>query len=253
MESNHPIKIPVLNILAGSLLISWREKARFSRALALPTLLLVSAWALTILFMQELKEVGPWVVWLLYLFYLLAFSIFAVTCHRLILTTDEQSLFSVPLTRRQLKFAAWFIVVYIIYNLAKIAISITLLKFGLEPAALNPGSTLPYATVIASTPAMYIMARLSLVFPATAVDTNIGLKWSWQCTRHNGWRMVVIIGLYPGLISALLWLVSREATTAIEQAIIGLFYYLGAAVEIFALSLTYKEIAGLYIEDTLTA
>lgn len=219
----------------------------------MPTLLLVSAWALTILFMQEIKEVGPWVIWLLYLFYLLAFSIFAVTCHRLILTKDEQGLFSVSFTFRQLKFAAWFIVVYIIYNLAKIAISTTLLKLGLEPAALNSSGTLHSITIISSTPAMYIMARLSLVFPATAVDTNIGLKWSWECTRHNGWRMVVIIGLYPGLISTLLWLVSREATTAIEQTIIGLFYYVGAAVEIFALSLTYKEIAGLYADDTLTA
>lgn len=219
----------------------------------MPTLLLVSAWALTILFMQEIKEVGPWVVWLLYLFYLLAFSIFAVTCHRLILTEDEKGLFFVSFTFRQLKFAAWFIVVYAIYNLAKFAVSIMLLKFGIEPGALNPGSTLHYVTVIASTPAMYIMARLSLVFPATAIDTNFGLKWSWQCTRHNGWRMVVIIGLYPGLISTLLWLASREAATVVEQTIIGLFYYLGAAVEIFALSLTYKEIAGLYADDTLTA
>lgn len=219
----------------------------------MPTLLLVSAWALTILFTQEIKEVGPWVVWLLYLFYLSAFSIFAVTCHRLILTEDEKHLFSISFALRQLKFAGWFVVVYIIYNLAKIAVSITLLKFGIDPGAINSSGTLHAITVISSTPAMYIMSRLSLVFPATAVDTNVGLKWSWEGTRHNGWRMVVIIGLYPGLISTLLWLVSREATTAIEQAIIGLFYYLGAAVEIFALSLTYKEIAGLHAEDTLTA
>lgn len=64
-------------------------------------------------------------------------------------------------------------------------------------------------------------------------------------TRDNGWRMVVVIELYPGLINTLIWLISRSEATVMEETIIAMLYYVCLAVEIFALSLAYKALVTL--------
>jgi hypothetical protein len=83
---------------------------------------------------------------------------------------------------------------------------------------------------------------MCLVFPATAIDRKGGLQWSWDKTRGNGWRMAIVFGLYPWLIGSAIWLLSRDEPTMVEWALTAVLYYVGLAVQVFALSLTYKEV-----------
>ncbi len=52
--------------------------------------------------------------------------------------------------------------------------------------------------------------------------------------------MLVIVGLYPWLISILLWLIIRGDPSLIRQMITAFLYYIGLALEATALSLTFK-------------
>jgi membrane-anchored glycerophosphoryl diester phosphodiesterase (GDPDase) len=90
-------------------------------------------------------------------------------------------------------------------------------------------------------PALYLVGRISLVFPSIAIDHNKSMRWSWQVTKGNGLRMFIIVGALPWLLSILLGLLWRENATLVEQAILGVVMYILMAIEIFALSLTYKE------------
>jgi len=98
-----------------------------------------------------------------------------------------------------------------------------------------------YAILLASIPAMYVMARLSLVFPATAIDKGIRLKQSWEITRDNGWRLTLIVFLYPWLINLVVWFLLRDNATILEKVLVSILYYIGLAIGIFALSLSYQH------------
>ena len=235
-------KLPVLKIVIGSLVLPWYQRARFSSALATPTLLLVSFWALNVAFKDESNVLLSWLVLPLYL---VVFSIFAVTCHRLILLPQENPTFRITFAKREFKFLAWVVLIFLTFYLS---IMSALMIFSYIPLRIKGDidftkNVLFVMESIARVFAIYIFARLCLVFPAAAIDEDRGFYWSWVNTRHNGWRMAVIVGLYPWLISLVIWLLSRTEATLLEKLITGLLYYLGMAVEVFALSLTYREIS----------
>jgi hypothetical protein len=39
--------------------------------------------------------------------------------------------------------------------------------------------------------ALYLTARLSLIFPAISIGQSYGLSWSWRLTIGNGWRILL--------------------------------------------------------------
>ena len=41
--------------------------------------------------------------------------------------------------------------------------------------------------------ALYVLARLSLVLPRTAIDQRPTLQGSWRLSRSNGWRLAVVL------------------------------------------------------------
>jgi hypothetical protein len=80
------------------------------------------------------------------------------------------------------------------------------------------------------------------VFPAKAIDEKANIKWSWEMTRNNGWRMFVIVGFYPWLLGMLIWLVWRNEASIFEDVIFSLLTLLTLVLEVIALSFTYKEL-----------
>ena len=92
-------------------------------------------------------------------------------------------------------------------------------------------------------PGLYLLGRVSLLFPAKAIDEKIDLKKSWEITKNNGWRIFVIIGFYPWILGMIIWLVwGREEASLFEDVISSLLTVLILALEVVALSFTYKEL-----------
>ena len=244
-------KLPLFKIIAGAFVIPWYDKGRFSRRLVLPTLLLVVIMAI---WMQLESKVAA-LNWSFLLLYWIAFSIFAVTCHRLILIDDNDSSnqFQINLSKREFRFLLRLIAVYLVMGMV-LAVFMTILmnlSIGTEPVVNEASGEIfnermsqdafEWYKTLAYIPALYVVGRISLVFPSTAIDQDKGIKWSWQATKGNGMRMFVIVCVLPWLMSILLGLFWRENATLVEQALLGLIAYIVMAIEIFALSLTYKE------------
>jgi hypothetical protein len=243
-------KISVSRILTSSIVIAWQRREKFLTALALPTLLLVIIWALHWTFVDQSNLVIGWTVGSIYV---AAFGIFAVTCHRLILVENQVAAFRLSVRTRELKFVGWLFVVYAIYYAISLAPLTVLMNSPIADDLVESPDSFYYAQILFSVPAMYILARLCLVFPATAIDKRLGLRWSWLRTRDNGWRIVIVIGIYPWIISTAIWLISREDATLVEQVLTALMYYVGLALEVFALSLTYKAVVAIDEEGALSA
>ena len=231
-------KLPFLNIIAASLYFAWSNKAEFLRAISLPTLLLAVFWAVGTNYATELQSY----LWLPYLLgYGLSFSFLAVTCHRLILIgdADRHKSFKAKPGYRELRFLLWVVVIYAVESILE-GITWYLSK------DVGGGDIGAWVKQIASIPALYVLARLSLAFPAVAIDRNAGLRWSWIRTRGNGWRIFVVVGLFPWLTDMAIGHAWREEATVLEETILSIFTFIGLAIEIIALSFVYKELAKQY-------
>lgn len=236
-------RLPIYKIVADTLSTTWIRKEEYLRAISAPTLVLVIIWALWSTFPKQIGIYGGSIGLLVYG---LGFSLFAVTCHRLILVRGEDRYIAINVrfSIRELKFLGWLASVYAIVTILEAIPSTIVMNMS---DSINPEEERFYWTMLLlSIPALYVLGRVSLVFPATAIDRKVSLKWSWIRTKNNGWRMFVVVGLFPWLLSVLIWLMWREDATTLEKVILTLASYLGFATEVFALSHTYKEFENHY-------
>jgi hypothetical protein len=244
-----PDPIPVVSILRDAISVPWRKRATMFRALFGISVILV---ALNVLLQPYTKDGQPVmefqkVISNLVLAVLsgLAFAIFAVTCHRLILLGDE----SVPnfglkkWTSRETRFVGWVLLGYVCYAVIALLLSIPVLAFLLMchlPAELA-GVILGFTFMI---PCTYVFARISVLLPATAVDERPNVKWASDLTDGNGWRLVLIVGVLP----CVLWYAPSYLLG--HSMVIDVFVYAAGCVlyviEIAALSLSYQHLTGRY-------
>jgi hypothetical protein len=238
-------KLPFLKIIAAAVFFAWTNKAELLKAIAAPTLLLVVVWGLWLSFADELPSLFTWI---LLLSYGLSFSFLAVTCHRLILIGGDgrYKSFNEKPGYRELRFLAWVIVIYAIKSILEFVARIPVQYVSSGLLVEDGGSIADWIEQIASIPALYVLGRLSLVFPAAAIDKDSSLRWSWIRTYGNGWRIFIIVGLFPWLIGMVIGAAWREDATVLEQVVLSILAYVGLAIEIIALSFTYKELAKQY-------
>jgi hypothetical protein len=182
-----PDPIPVISIIRDAIAVPWRKRATMFRALFGISVILV---ALNVLLQPCTKDGQPVmefqkVISNLVLAVLsgLAFAIFAVTCHRLILLGDE----SVPnfglkkWTSRETRFVGWVLLGYVCYAVIALLLSIPVLAFLLmcHLPAESAGVILGFTFMI---PCTYVFARISVLLPATAVDERPNAKWASDLT-----------------------------------------------------------------------
>ena len=241
-------KLPFLNVIAASVYFAWTNKSEFLKAISVPTLALVVVGGVWLLLSDDIPAYFSWVMLLAYG---LGFSFLAVSCHRLILmdAADRYKSFNARPGYRELRFLAWVIVIYTIKSVVGGIVYILVVYLGGSVFAEQSGVVSEWIKQIALLPALYVLARLSLAFPATAIDKRSGLNWSWARTRGNGWRLFVVVGLFPWLVSTMFWFVWREEATVLEQVVLSILTYIGLSIEIIALSFAYKELEKHYVPD----
>jgi hypothetical protein len=231
-------------VVQEALAIPWRRREDFAWALALP-LALLAALALLWYFAAELlRPLSGWALYFTYCGLFAAFfTLFAVSCHRLVLLAPPRRLGILPRpvwSRRESRFLFWMLTLWILFA--------AIWWLGLVVAANVGGrqadfegwfKVLEFTTKL---PAFYVIARLSLVFPATAVDRDVGLRWAWRTSRGNGWRLVVVVTVLPWLVSHLVGFLYRDEPSAVEIVLLTLFGTALFAIEIAALSIAYREL-----------
>lgn len=238
-------KLPFLRIIAAAMLFAWTNRAKFINAISLPTLTMVIVWGVWLYFSDGISSFFSWIILLCYG---LSFSFLAVTCHRLILIGDAEryNSYHAKPGYRELRFLAWLIVIFVIKSVLEFVTQI-FVQYVSGGIFAEGGGSIPYWIMhISSIPALYVLARLSLAFPATAIDMRSSLRWSWARTQGNGWRIFVVVCLFPWFISMVLWFVWREEATLMEQVVLSILAYVGLAIEVVALSFTYKELVKHY-------
>ncbi|WP_375593509.1 hypothetical protein ABWI00_15820 [Algihabitans albus] len=151
---------------------------------------------------------------------LFAYAVFAVAWHRALLVGEAPSL--IPrLGYRQLRFWLMSLLIPLIL-VGLVAVPAVVLGYlaGGEASAVGL-FLLPLVLC-----GLYVAARFSFVFPASAVDERFGLGASWRTTAGNAWRL---IGAY--LLASLPMLLAVVVLLALSGPMLGFGGLLGGTGE----------------------
>lgn len=234
-------RLNVARVVFGAFVMPWWNKRAFGQALALPVLTITTLLLSSYFSGEHLPRSS---IWLLYCVHVALFTLFAVTCHRLVLLDSSSVALTwlPPWTWRETRFVFFLFAVWLAATIAMV-VALTLIANVSLPVFGEPDNTwIDWAGPAAKVPMLYLFARLCLVFPATAVDRKVNLKWSWTRTRKNGWRLVAVVSILPWVISEALGLLYRGDPSAIEVVLLTLLAVILLAVEVAALSLSYREL-----------
>ena len=229
-------KLPVLKILTQAFVVPWELRVELIKKLSVPILFLIG-----IGYVEEYSN-GIYDYLFAFIGYL-AYVFLAVTCHRIIILGKN----SVPTfgvrkwTMREARFFSWLVGLYImigvmIFSIAALPSVIIPLFEGRVMYLVIPVS------IISALPGVYVLSRLSLIFPATSVDEKANIKWAWDISRNNGWRLAVIVCALPAAAGYIQNVLIGEDDGVLKSTLLMLVAFVVLIIEIAALSLTYKEL-----------
>jgi len=130
-----------------------------------------------------------------------------IACHRIFLLPAnevENSRFF-PFSGYEPYYIGWGLLLGLCTALINIPFSMVLIPF-IGTAATDSAQPVQLIglMLITQVPVSYFVSRWSLVLPAAAIGKReVSLKWSWQLSAGNGWRLTVLVGILPMLFSAI--------------------------------------------------
>lgn len=232
-------KLSITHILQTVLLDLSEKKAFLLQRLIILAIIMTALESISSVFIDDTNFRVLVIYWF---FYAVVFTLFAVTCHRVIIlgpnSVPTYGLYSFSM--REVRFFGWGFVIYLCMSLITLLIMLTteVLSFDEE---LNKYLWI-LVMYIVFIPGTYIFSRLSILFPATAADHRNDMKWAWDTTKGNGWRLLILLGVVPmfiGFMTNLFAGISISIDTAINfiSSILAIF-------EIAILSHIYKLLSG---------
>ncbi len=236
-------KLPILHILLSVLKNLNTQKSALLKRLAFLAIVMTAFESLADFFTLETSFTILIIYWLTYG---MVFTLFAVTCHRVILLGPE----SVPkyglhsISLREIRFFGWGFVTYFYLSLITF-FSMFPMGFFTFDAESNMYHMMIYS-FISIIPGTYLFSRLSILFPATAVDHRKDMEWAWETTKGNGWRLLILLGMIPIFIKLFLGIFAGISLSMdIALNFIGSIL---AAFEIALLSHAYKFLSDQGVE-----
>jgi hypothetical protein len=206
MNDRNPDLLPVLSIMRNAFAIPWRKRAVMFRALLPTSVILIALDRLANSFKGEPQNlVSLAVLCVSSILWFVVTPLFAVTCHRLILLGEG----SVPKhglmtwSRREGRFIGWLLLATAftgaVVVVMMLPITLFLVKFYLPESLLK--LICPICVLLPLVLCGYMMARCSILLPATAVDERRKLAWAWETTQGNGWRLFLVIFFLPAALN----------------------------------------------------
>ena len=233
-------QLNVKRILLGAFVFPWHYREAFFKALIIPLLCIVAFEQ----GMGQIEHHASIYYLMLFVLYLGAMTLFSVVCHRLVLI-DPKAVSSAPILRfgrRELRFLYWGILLSLVFMTIGL-LWVLLVSFTMQYSIGGPDNLGWYVAIfIAAIPASYVIARLSVLFPAIATDMEYSLKWAWRLTANNGWRLAVIVAGFPVILAAVINVLYRDQASLMETIVLSFVGTVLTAVEVVAISLAYQEL-----------
>ncbi|HEX7025712.1 MAG TPA: hypothetical protein VF268_00580 [Gammaproteobacteria bacterium] len=237
-----PHPLPILETLYKSIAWPWYYRKQLGLAL-LPSFLALAGLEFASLYTPMMNEgKGTW----LFALISLPFGIlYIITIHRfLILGPEATPKFGMFEWRGR----EWRYLLYLIGLSILLGVIAVIPLMALFSSAAGSGQS-AFRTIImliVCLPALLMFARLSLVFPAIAINSNFSLAAVWQAGKGNTFRLAVIVYWMPAGAAILDYFLPDNLPQYVEAVVIltwVLLSYALWAIEIACLSFAYKYLA----------
>lgn len=269
------ISLSVSVTIAEALRLSWSNRQLFGRFMILPVAMATLLGLVSLGLYDKSDQTVSSIIWSFGIFIpdFLVLTWFAVACHRLILI-GAGAVAEFGLTRwtwRETRFFLWMLLVYTIGYLFMLLGNTTLFAVSFFVANACGFSTQTISLIMehqsfflgmilfASIPFAYVVGRLSLLLPATAIDLHASVNSAWDLSEGNGWRVAILVGGVPMAfmaIQASIWMIPSwlfgesvhetqavvDITSISSTFLSSVFRYALATVEIAILSITYRRL-----------
>lgn len=229
-SEEHEFKLPVFKLVIGAFSTPWKLRKELIAKLAFPILILVIIGLLERSHNDLVSILGMTFV----IIKSVVMIIFVITCHRIVILGSKSVSGGVlpRWTQRETRFLGWVLGIYFIATFAIYAtVSLSSLLLGYN-----------FILIIAAVPGLHMLARLSVIFPATAVDERPDMKIAWDLTEGNGWRLVLCVCLLPVVLSFLQAILEGEEVRLATTIALDVVSYIIFIIEIAAVSLAFKEL-----------
>ena len=172
-------------------------------------------------------------------------TVFAITCHRLVILGDG----SVPVygqlswSNREWRFVGLFLVVGLTLLAGFLLGWLPFVFLGTVLASKSKIWLIPLVSVavVCVFGATYYAARISLILPACAIDKRLGIRESMVLTENNGWKMVFIVFGMPFVLALVTDLLKVNST--IFEYLFEPLWVIVYLFEVTLLSMAYKELS----------
>lgn len=191
-ESSKNNKLPVFKIISASFHLTlhhYKTLLKFAIPLAITVPL------------SKVTSFGLLMQTLFQILFFMALVISIVGCHRTFLLHIETKIFRWGW--REIKYLGRTLILLLTLS-ASLLSTLIIMSFTVDMMLSISNKALPVilpgmlASLIFSLFMLYIVARFSLILPATAVDASKQrLHFSWQLTKNNGWRLTFLLGFLP--------------------------------------------------------
>jgi len=251
MQVASSMRLPLAKVVAGALVLAWERRYALFYALWLPLLLGIafsiaegtwgpSSWESGTP-EENARMQSALLLWTLPLFALTV--VFAVRSYRVYLLGSEQQQVFAPISwgLRETRF---------IFAIAAVAFVFAsgLFMFSGLMALVWPGvgefAGSRYGLALVLPPA-YLAGRFLLAFPALASDgaddVLQALRQSWEITNRNGWRVVVLCVVAPGVVAWALEQISQLSVPGITL-LTSVAVWLVMPVELALVALAYATL-----------
>ncbi len=243
-------KLPVVQVLREAIDIVWIAKRHLFVGLIPTALLYLLTINLIRFLIPQTGEVSfTTAIWayVAIVFLIPAYTFCAVTIHRLVLLGPG----SVPwygqlsVSRRELKFAGYVIgawaVFYLLFAANSSLITSILNESDLVELFASGGAINILIFAFFVTPAAYVLARISMGFPAIATDHYSGWRGAWRLSRGNSLRLFFVTMVVP-------WVYERitDYLPGSDQIVVWLFYT-STAFAVFVVEIAIVSIAFKYL------
>ncbi len=224
--------LPMLQIIKRAASIVWNDKFNLLRALVIPYIMMILIENFLPHIVVKLGIVTGLVIGVLKS---LVYAQFVVSCHRLILLGGNSiPKFGIIIPRkREFRYWGWTLGFGFIIAIGG-AILIYLLDFiGVDHKGIG--------IILVCIPVFYVIARWTLILPAVAVDQRASLKWAWEQSKSNGFRILALLAIPVIPIYGLITLITDDSPF-ILSGLVMLLRFILTVIGIIYISLTYKEL-----------
>lgn len=232
-------RLPLLEIVWGAFALPWHLRRELVRVAFMPLLAVMLGWFVLCVFGSD--ESAFFIV----TFQNVAYAWLAISIHRLVLLGEEHAragLFRDSGLRRLCLCVAVGLGLWILFYLVDrllLMIAVPLLRPYVPAPAPNEIDPI---YLVAGWLAWWPVARFTMLLPAIAIDRPVGLLATWNLSRGNSWKLVLIVCALPYLLEKAMKLVYGDRFSMLQAVSASVVFACIVVISLVANSLAFRQL-----------